>query len=156
MSLFQARKRSTEVAATTTEKFSNRCAANGCQLRGTIAPGGGRYVCSYHYAAESEDWPRVTEALHDNENLLLGIDEVIRIGDIDWSLGKWEMMQKFFAGEPELQPTVAERQHRRWYQYRLNAWVMYLAGITSRKPEPREALKPQAPRGNLGSLLVRQ
>lgn len=153
MSLMTARKRSNEVAVV--EQHSDRCAANGCMLRGTIAPSNGRYVCSYHYAAESSDWPRVTEALHENEKLLLAIDEVLRMGDMDWVLGKWEMMDRYFADQPELQPTEAERQHRRWYEYRLNAWVMYLAKITKRKPEPREALKPSAAKGNLGGLLKR-
>ena len=152
MSFVKARQRTTE-AAEIPHEHNNRCAANGCPLRGTIAPSGGRFVCSYHYAAQPEDWPRVTEGLRENEKIRMAIDEVIGLGDIDWILGKWEMMHRFFDGEPELQPTVAEREHRRWYEYRLHCWLIHLAGITKRKPVPREPLQPIQRRGNLSALL---
>lgn len=154
MSLLKARQRSTEAAAPTHE-HSNRCAANGCPLRGTIAPSGGRFVCSYHYAAQPEDWPRVTEGLHQHEKLRMAIDEVIGMGDMDWVMGKWEMMARFFDDEPGFQPTVAERQHRRWYEARLHGWLMHLVGVTKRQPVPREPLVMNHRRGNLGALLGR-
>jgi hypothetical protein len=152
MSYARARQRSTE-AAEQPHEHSNRCAANGCPLRGTIAPSGGRFICSFHYAAQPEDWSRVTEGLHVNEKLRLAIDEVLRIGDMEWCMGKWQMMERFFDGEPELQPTVAEHEHRRWYEYRLHNWLMHLSGVTKRKPVPREPLQPNKRRGNIGSLL---
>lgn len=152
MSFVKARQRSTEVAAAT-EHHGNKCAANGCPLRGTIEPNGGRYVCVYHYTAQPDQWPRATEALHQHRNIIMGIDEVINTSDIDWSMGKWQMMERFFDGEPDLQPTEAERKHRRWYEYRLHTWLLYLTGGVTKRPEPRKALEPVKRRGNLGALL---
>ncbi len=152
MSFVKARMRSAEAPAIETSS-SNKCAANGCPLRGTITPSGGRYVCAYHHSAQPEQWPRVTEAMREHKNIIMGLDEVIGMGDIDWAMGKWEMLSRFFSNDPELQPTTAERNHRRWYEYRLHNWLMYLAGVTSKRPVPREALGPSTRRGNIGQFL---
>jgi hypothetical protein len=151
MSFVKARQR-TEVAAPTSE-HSNKCAANGCPLNGSISANGNRYVCCFHHTAEGHQWPGVTEAMLQNEKILMALSEVVRMGDMDWVLGKWELMQRYFEGESELQPTVAERNHRRWYEYRLNGWMMYLAGISKKKPVPREPLVYKKTKGNLGNLL---
>lgn len=131
------------------EQHSDKCAANGCPLRGSISPNGSAYVCSYHYSAESKDWPRVTETLRQNEKILLAISDVVQTGDIEWIMGKWEMMDRYFEDQPELQPTVAERKHRRWYEYRLNGWMMHLAGLQKDKPIPRDPLPPRKSKGNI-------
>ena len=151
MSFVKARQR-TEVSAPAQE-HSNKCAANGCPLVGSISSNGGRYVCSFHHAAEGEKWPRVTESMLQNEKILMAISEVIRMGDMDWVKGKWELMHRYFDGEPHLQPTIAEREHRRWYEYRLNGWVMYLTGLAKNKPVAREPLVYKKTKSNLSALL---
>lgn len=135
------------------EEHSNKCQANGCPLRGTMAPSDGRFVCTCHYNAEPEQWPRITEALRENERITLALNEVLRTGDIDWSMGKWQMMARFFDGEPELQPSVAERDHRRWYEYRLRGWMTYLTGVSGKRPVQREPLQPSKRRGNLSQFI---
>jgi hypothetical protein len=151
MSFVKARKR-TEVQAPDND-HSNKCAANGCPLKGSISANGNRYVCCFHHSADGSLWPQVTEHLIQNENILLAISEVLRIGDIDWNMGKWQIMDRYFENDKELQPAISERNHKRWYEYRLNEWMMYLSGLTSKKPEPREPLTKQERRGNIRSLL---
>lgn len=152
MSLVAAKKRSTEIA--TVDTRSDRCAADRCPCRGTISGGGGGWLCAYHYSAQRDIWPRVTEALFEHEDIRLAIDEVLKFGDTEWILGKWEMMEKFFSDQPALQPSPSERNHRRWYEYRLRDWLMYLSGIASKRPVPRNALEPRKQRGNVAQYVA--
>lgn len=149
MSFVKARQRSSEEMPIS---YSDRCAANGCQLRGTMSASDGKYLCSYHFSSISEKWPLVTESIRQNERITLAMDEVNRIGDIDWCQGKWEMLADFFNDEPEMQPSESEQGHRRWYLYRLHAWMLYMTGVTSRRPIPREPLKIVGKRGNASSF----
>lgn len=155
MSIAKARKRSADEGTVAAHTHSDRCAAHGCPMRGTIGTGGSSYVCRYHYPAQPEDWPRVTDELVRNERLLLAVNEVLRIGDIEWALGKWEMLERFFRDEPQLQPTDAERQRRAWYLNRLDGWLRYLTGTVPRAPQPRQEITaPKPTRANVFSTLV--
>ena len=127
---------------------STKCKANGCPMEGTIDPGSGRYVCAHHYAALPDQWPRVTEGLLQHQSIRLGIAQVLGTGDMDWVRGQWELMHRYFAADPELQPTVVERDHKRWYEYRLRAWLDYLCGASSKRPAPRQPFEPAENRTN--------
>ena len=53
-----------------------KCAANGCNLAGTIFESSGQKqgACVYHYAASTNDWPKITAVLTEWECLSSEID----------------------------------------------------------------------------------
>ena len=151
MSLVVARRKNSEVLAIG-QGNSDRCNANGCPCRGTISTGGPA-VCVYHHSAHPEIWSRATETLIEREDIRLAIDEVLQCGDAEWFTGRWAMMDRFFSHEEELKPTESERNHRRWYEYRLKNHLMYLSGVIGKRPLPRKALEQIAKRGNIGEFV---
>ena len=115
----------------------SRCKANGCPMRGTLNLGGG-WVCVYHSQCEPHDWPRVTEALIQADDIRLAIDEVLKIDAITWasqvgnSLPRWMEFERLFDHKPELQPQGRERELKTKYEYRLRNELAVLAGLRRR------------------------
>jgi hypothetical protein len=114
------------------------CFANGCPMAGGISTGG-HWVCAYHHQAQSEDWPRVTQALRESENIRLAITEVMKIDMITWGAPvngyppKWQEFAALFDDEPELQPTEHEKIRKTKYEYRLRNELAIRAGLAKRK-----------------------
>jgi hypothetical protein len=114
-----------------------RCKANGCPLRGSVNFGGG-WLCSYHSQGESHDWPRVTEALINADDIRLAIDEVLKIDAITWAervnghLPRWMEFERLFDHKPELQPQGKEKELKTKYEYRLRNELAILAGLQRR------------------------
>ena len=114
------------------------CYANGCPMAGGISTGG-RWVCAYHHQGQSEDWPRVTQALRECENVRLAITEVMKIDMISWGASvngypaKWQEFAVLFDDYPELQPTEHEKIRKTKYEYRLRNELAINAGLARRK-----------------------
>lgn len=114
------------------------CFANGCPMAGGISTGG-RWVCAYHHQAPSEEWPRVTEALRDSEDVRLAINEVMKIDMISWGAAvngypaKWQEFAALFDHKPDLQPTEHEKIRKTKYEYRLRNELAINAGLAKRK-----------------------
>jgi hypothetical protein len=114
-----------------------RCKANGCPMRGSVNFGGG-WLCSYHSQGESHDWPRVTEALINADDIRLAIDEVLKIDAITWAervnghLPRWMEFERLFDHKPELQPQGREKELKTKYEYRLRNELAILAGLQRR------------------------
>lgn len=134
------------------EKNSTKCAAHGCPCRGTISTGGA-FFCVYHHSAEPEKWPMVTEALRENEKLLMACNEVLKMSEFDWKARGFAMMQCFFDGEDHLQPQHTEKAHKRWYEARLRGWIGYLCGLTKKTPVARSDLPAVKKVGNIGQYV---
>jgi hypothetical protein len=119
------------------EVHDDRCKANGCPLRGSINMGGG-WMCSYHSNAEAHQWPRVTEALLEADDIRLAIDEVLKIDGISWAervnghLPRWMEFEKLFDHKPDLQPQGREKELKTKYEYRLRNELAILAGLQRR------------------------
>mgnify|MGYP000160774446 CR=1 FL=1 len=126
--------------------FSRYCVANGCPLPGAISNDGSRFYCACHHAAKPNTWPLVTERLRENEQIRLAIIEVCGISDADWWKGEWELMHRYFDDEPRLQPSLAERERKAWYDYRLRDTLMFRCGVISREPKPREVVNQRKQR----------
>ena len=134
------------------------CAANGCRLRGTISSGGD-FVCQYHYS--SNHWPRMTEAMDENEHILLAIMQIQQYDDMSWSKpmkkngltqeSGFEMMTRFMESYG-LAPSEAEKKHYRWYERRLMDELLHRGGA-GQKPVLREPLKQTGKRGNLSRYV---
>ena len=114
------------------------CFANGCPMAGGISTGG-HWVCAYHHQAQSEDWPRVTQALRESESIRLAITEVMKIDMITWGAPvngyppKWQEFAALFDDEPELQPAEHEKIRKTKYEYRLRNELAIRAGLAKRK-----------------------
>jgi len=140
MSYAQAKQRYAE--QTTPEAFdgpnSHDCHANGCPMAGGISTGG-KWVCAYHHQADPMEWPRVTEALRDCENIRVAINEVMKIDMISWGASvngyppKWQEFAALFDNEPELQPKEHEKIRKTKYEYRLRNELAIRAGLAKRK-----------------------
>lgn len=50
-------------------KALSGCAAHGCPLPGTIKPESGEYVCSVHFLANPNGWPKATAVILDHTQL---------------------------------------------------------------------------------------
>jgi hypothetical protein len=117
---------------------SHYCFANGCPMAGGISTSG-HWVCAYHHQGQSEDWPRVTQALRECENIRLAITEVMKIDMISWGAAvngyppKWQEFAALFDDEPELQPTEHEKIRKTKYEYRLRNELAIRAGLAKRK-----------------------
>lgn len=55
------------------------CISHGCPMAGTIFTAGGTGSCAYHYAANSQDWPRITQKLTDWQCVISEINECRRV-----------------------------------------------------------------------------
>jgi hypothetical protein len=114
------------------------CFANGCPMAGGISTGG-NWVCAYHHQSTSDQWPRVTEALRDAEDVRIAITEVMKIDMISWGSAvngyppKWQEFAALFDNEPELQPTEHEKIRKTKYEYRLRNELAIRAGLAKRK-----------------------
>jgi len=119
------------------EVHNDRCRANGCPMRATLNMGNG-WVCVYHSHGESHDWPRVTEALINADDIRLAIDEVLKIDAITWAervnghLPRWMEFERLFDHKPELQPQGREKELKTKYEYRLRNELEVVCGL--RKP----------------------
>jgi hypothetical protein len=117
---------------------SLNCYANGCPMAGGISTGG-RWVCAYHHQAEPTNWPRVTEALRDSEDIRLAINEVMPIDMISWGSSingypaRWEEFAALFSHKPDLQPNENEKVRKTKYEYRLRNELAICAGLARRK-----------------------
>jgi hypothetical protein len=141
MSYASAKQRYAET--TKTEAFdgpnSHNCHANGCPMAGSISTTGTTWVCAYHHQALPTDWPRVTEALRDCENIRVAINEVMKIDMISWGAEtngyppKWQEFAALFDNYPELQPTEHEKIRKTKYEYRLRNELAIRAGLAKRK-----------------------
>ena len=119
------------------EVHNDRCKANGCPMRATLNMGNG-WVCVYHSQCETHDWPRVSEALREADDIRLAIDEVIRIDGVTWgtqvgnSLPRWMEFERLFDHKPHLQPRGREKELKTKYEYRLRNELEVVCGL--RKP----------------------
>ena len=117
---------------------STNCHAKGCPMAGSISTGG-RWVCAYHHQALPTDWPRVTEALRDSEDIRVAINEVMKIDMISWGASvngyppKWQEFAALFDHKPHLQPNDHEKIRKTKYEYRLRDELAINAGLAKRK-----------------------
>ena len=102
---------------------SYRCVANGCPLNGSISTNGAQWMCSFHFRAESNSWPMMTETIRDNEALFGLLADLSKISEIEWSASlkgkpaQREMYFGLFDDQPELKPGATEKKIH--YEYRL-------------------------------------
>jgi hypothetical protein len=139
MSYAQAKQRYAEKSTFPEEQeHSRNCHANGCPMAGGISTGG-NWVCAYHHQAEPTDWPRVTMALRDSEDIRVAINEVMKIDMISWGVSikgyppKWQEFEMLFSRKPELQPTESEKGRKTKYEYRLRNELAIVSGLARRK-----------------------
>ena len=103
--------------------ISYRCMANGCPLNGSISTNGAQWMCSFHFRAESNSWPMMTETIRDNEALFGLLADLSKISEIEWSASlkgkpaQREMYFGLFDDQPELKPGPTEKKIH--YEYRL-------------------------------------
>jgi hypothetical protein len=139
MSYAQAKQRYAEKSTFPEEQsHSHNCHANGCPMAGGISTGG-NWVCAYHHQAEPTDWPRVTMALRDSEDIRVAINEIMKIDMISWGVElngyppKWKEFEILFDRKPELQPTEKEKSRKTKYEYRLRNELAMQAGLAKRR-----------------------
>jgi len=138
MSYVTAKRKYHDTTEVADEPTNHNCFANGCPMAGGISTGG-NWVCAYHHQATSDQWPRVTEALRDAENVRLAINEVMKIDMISWGSAvngyppKWQEFAALFDHKPDLQPTEHEKIRKTKYEYRLRNELAILAGLAKRK-----------------------
>lgn len=117
---------------------SHNCHANGCPMAGGISTGG-NWVCAYHHQASPEDWPRVTEALRDSQDIRVAINEIMKIDMISWGVSikgyppRWQEFEILFDRKPALQPTESEKSRKTKYEYRLRNELAVVSGLARRK-----------------------
>lgn len=85
------------------------CAANGCPMPGAIFPASGsRGMCGYHYATNSSDWPRITQALTDWRCVSAEVNEARRVlTDQDLCTDVKAQNDAFRTAWERLQPAMA-------------------------------------------------
>jgi hypothetical protein len=139
MSYAQAKQRYAEKSTFPEEQGTSRnCHANGCPMAGGISTGG-NWVCAYHHQAVAEDWPRVTEALRDSQDIRVAINEIMKIDMISWGVpingypAKWQEFEMLFSRKPALQPTETEKGRKTKYEYRLRHELAVASGLARRK-----------------------
>lgn len=111
---------------------SNRCAANGCPLRGHVSVAGGREVCSAHAAAAPAQWSQVSEAIRDHDWLHAFIRDIQGMGDgpwVEYATRFWEEADQYMI------PTPDEAHYFDAYFGRVLREFLYRVGATTRRPQ---------------------
>lgn len=119
-------------------EFSQSCKANYCPWPGSISNDGSRFFCACHHMSQPEKWSFVTEKLRDNEHIRLALIDILKMDDATWIRNGWQMMERFFDDDKELQPSVAERERKGWFEYRIRDMLAYRCGVIARPPKPRD------------------
>lgn len=137
------------------ERQSTNCHANHCPCRGTVSFDGGRFCCGAHAFAKQDDWPRITEKLHELKWLVAFTDDIQRI---DQNPGKdtpdWrEYATNFWSGQDDY-CIPDPKEDCLPYQNRMRGELLYRLGQTKR-PAPRIP-EPVKSRGNAGALVGRR
>lgn len=107
--------------------ISYRCMANGCPLSGSISTNGAQWMCSFHFRAESNKWPQMTETIRDNKAIFGLLADLNKISEIEWSASikgapaQREMYLGLFDDQPELKPGQTEKKIH--YEYRLMDYI---------------------------------
>lgn len=119
---------------------SNRCAANGCPLRGHVSIAGAREVCSAHAAAAPAQWGAVSEAIRDHDWLTAFIQDIQGM-----SAGPWvEYATRFWEDADQYMiPTKDESTYFDAYFGRVLREFLYRVGATTKRPQQwsREAMR---------------
>ena len=121
---------------------SYKCCANGCNRLGTISTSADKWTCAYHHMADPEKWPVMTEVLYENKDILLVIDDLIKISEIAWSsalkdrngvvtVPERDLHMMLFDDRPHLKPM--ENEGRSKYEYRLRNYLAEIAGVVGKK-----------------------
>lgn len=111
---------------------SNRCAANGCPLRGHVSIAGGREVCSAHAAAAPAQWGNVSEAIRDHDWLTAFIQDLQGMADgpwVEYATRFWEEADAYMV------PTPDEARYFDAYFGRVLREFLYRVGATQKRPQ---------------------
>ena len=137
MSFAKARQRIAESAAAheqANHQAQNRCNAMGCPCRASVSTGGSGWMCRYHVAAAADKWPRITDALAQNDWLLAFIAEAQKMAR---ELKPWrEFALRFWDHDPAGGPAAFETDSA--YLYRMELELLHRCGQYPRRPEPRD------------------
>lgn len=143
MSLSNIRRRVHEAAqpAVPEPQGPGRCVANGCPCIGSVLVEGGRWCCTSHGFAASDNWPRITEGLNEHRWLLEFTAEVQKMHrrHEDWrafAIQFWEGQDDYCKPDP--------REGVIPYFNRMKGELDYRLGLCKR-PAPR--LPQEAPVG---------
>lgn len=116
----------------------SKCGANGCPCRSSVRLTSS-WLCSIHAWVEPEDWPRITEAVHQNIWLLELIRDIRKMHSKgrpkDASVDPWRDYACQFWGEDACKPHPNESFEL--YVNRMVAEVLYRTGAVKKKPELR-------------------
>ncbi len=119
---------------------SYKCCANNCPLNGTISTVQDKWVCSFHFRADSEKWPMVTQAIRDNADLFGMLDDLRKISEVEWSGSikgnppQREFYKQLFDDRPNLKPMDNENKSK--YEYRLMDHISVMSGVLAKKQQP--------------------
>lgn len=136
------------------EQSNSSCHASNCPCRGTISFDGGRWMCYAHAFATPQDWPRITERLHEFGWLIQFTDDIKRMnestinGQRDWR----EFAEKFWGGQDEqCMPHASEEATK--YINRMKGELLWRCGL-SKRPAVRIPEPPKKRFGNVGRLVA--
>ena len=133
MSFVQARRRIAEQAEQQQQHSPQKCAAIGCQCRATVNMAGSGYLCRYHVAAPADKWPRITDAIAQNDWLLALISDVQKMAR---DCKPWrEFAVRFWDADPAGAPAPFEEASA--YLYRMEQEMLFRCGQHPHRPEPR-------------------
>lgn len=137
MSFAKARQRMAESAAAheqAQQHTAQKCGAIGCRCRATVSMGGSGYLCRYHVAAPADKWPRITDALAQNDWLLAFISDVQTMAR---EVKPWrEFATRFWDQDPPGAPAAFESDAA--YLYRMELEMLHRCGQYPKRPEPRD------------------
>lgn len=132
---------------------STGCPARGCPCKGSADAGGG-FICSFHGAAKSEDWPKVTEGLIQHVWLRDFITDLMRNDKLATERA-WREWSSEFWKDSDVYMVPGASESRSHYLYRLHLELMHRVGARPARPAPFTPQRKSfdTPRGNLSALL---
>lgn len=116
---------------------SYKCCAHGCPLTGSISTVQNKWMCSFHFRAEPDNWPAVTSAIFSNEPIFGMLADLRKISEIEWASEirgnppQRELYKQLFDDQPELKPKDDENKSR--YEYRLIDHISVSAGVLAKR-----------------------
>lgn len=131
-----------------------KCYAQHCPCKASMSLEGGRFVCTAHAFAPSDQWPAITEKLNEFRWLIAFIDD-IRLMDQTRlkNMPTWrEFATHFWTGQDSYCIPHAEEEALP-YQNRMRGELLYRCGQMKR-PAPRLP-QPVKVRGNAARYLGR-
>ena len=140
---------------------SYKCHAHGCPLTGSISTVQNKWMCSFHFRADPDNWPSVTTAIFRNEALFGMLADLRKISEIEWASEirgnppQRELFKMLFDDQPELKPHDDENKSH--YEYRLVDHISISAGVLAkRQGKTYVGTKPLSKFTNPADHLVRE